>query len=65
MRLLLLSCGRSGSEALLYHLSEVKGMSLWKQKFEPLGLDSAAIEGAVFLHKPVKENTSSSQHINM
>lgn len=35
----------SGSEALLYHLSEVKGMSLWKQKFEPLGLDSAAIEG--------------------
>lgn len=36
---------RSGSEALLYHLSEVKGMSLWKQKFEPLGLDAAAIEG--------------------
>lgn len=35
----------SGSEALLYHLSEVKGMSLWKQKFEPLGLDSEAIEG--------------------
>uniref|UniRef100_A0A8C5NAC2 Anaphase-promoting complex subunit 4 n=1 Tax=Gouania willdenowi TaxID=441366 RepID=A0A8C5NAC2_GOUWI len=38
---------QSGSEALLYHLSEVKGMSLWKQKFEPLGLDSAAIEGAI------------------
>lgn len=37
----------SGSEALLYHLSEVKGMSLWKQKFQPLGLDSAAIEGTV------------------
>ncbi|KAK7919315.1 hypothetical protein WMY93_010599 [Mugilogobius chulae] len=37
----------SGSEALLYHLSEVKGMSLWKQKFEPLGLDSAAVEGAI------------------
>lgn len=37
----------SGSEALLYHLSEVKGMSLWKQKFEPLGLDSAAIEGTI------------------
>lgn len=46
---LFLFCGCSGSEALLYHLSEVKGMSLWKQKFEPLGLDSAAIEGAVFL----------------
>lgn len=38
-------CRHSGSEALLYHLSEVKGMSLWKQKFEPLGLDAAAIEG--------------------
>uniref|UniRef100_A0A8C6TY00 Anaphase-promoting complex subunit 4 n=1 Tax=Neogobius melanostomus TaxID=47308 RepID=A0A8C6TY00_9GOBI len=37
----------SGSEALLYHLGEVKGMSLWKQKFEPLGLDSAAVEGAI------------------
>lgn len=37
----------SGSEALLYHLSEVKGMSLWKQKFEPLGLNSAAVEGAI------------------
>lgn len=37
----------SGSEALLYHLSEVKGMSLWKQKFQPLGLDSAAIERIV------------------
>ncbi|XP_072294728.1 anaphase-promoting complex subunit 4 isoform X2 [Eucyclogobius newberryi] len=37
----------SGSEALLYHLSEVKGMSLWKQKFEPLGLDSAAVESAI------------------
>lgn len=35
----------SGSEALLYHLSEVKGMALWKQKFQPLGLDPAAIEG--------------------
>ncbi|TNM87549.1 hypothetical protein fugu_005770 [Takifugu bimaculatus] len=38
---------QSGSEALLYHLSEVKGMSLWKQKFEPLGLDAAAIEAAI------------------
>ncbi|CAN9501014.1 unnamed protein product [Ophioblennius macclurei] len=37
----------SGAEALLYHLSEVKGMSLWKQKFEPLGLDSTAIEDAI------------------
>lgn len=42
-------CPHSGSEALLYHLSEVKGMSLWKQKFEPLGLDAAAIEGTVLL----------------
>lgn len=38
-------CSYSGSEALLYHLSEVKGMALWKQKFQPLGLDPAAIEG--------------------
>jgi hypothetical protein len=35
----------SGSEALLYHLSEVRGMCLWKHKFEPLGLNAAAIEG--------------------
>uniref|UniRef100_A0A8C3FZE4 Anaphase-promoting complex subunit 4 n=1 Tax=Cyclopterus lumpus TaxID=8103 RepID=A0A8C3FZE4_CYCLU len=39
---LVISHLQSGSEALLYHLSEVKGMSLWKQKFEPLGLDSAS-----------------------
>ncbi|KAM4549363.1 anaphase-promoting complex subunit 4 isoform 2-T2 [Odontesthes bonariensis] len=44
---LVISHLQSGSEALLYHLSEVRGMSLWKQKFEPLGLDSAAIEGAI------------------
>nr|XP_020459050.1 anaphase-promoting complex subunit 4 [Monopterus albus] len=44
---LVISHLQSGSEALLYHLSELKGMSLWKQKFEPLGLDSAAIEGAI------------------
>ena len=39
-----LSCS-SGSEALLYHLSEVRGMCLWKHKFEPLGLNAVAIEG--------------------
>uniref|UniRef100_A0A8C8LR00 Anaphase-promoting complex subunit 4 n=1 Tax=Oncorhynchus tshawytscha TaxID=74940 RepID=A0A8C8LR00_ONCTS len=44
---LVISHLQSGSEALLYHLSEVKGMSLWKQKFQPLGLDSAAIEDAI------------------
>ncbi|XP_018588699.2 anaphase-promoting complex subunit 4 [Scleropages formosus] len=44
---LVISHLQSGSEALLYHLSEVKGMSLWKQKFEPLGLDAAAIEDAI------------------
>ncbi|XP_057698203.1 anaphase-promoting complex subunit 4 [Corythoichthys intestinalis] len=44
---LVISHLQSGSEALLYHLSEVKGMSLWKKKFEPLGLDSAAIEAAI------------------
>ncbi|XP_077463383.1 anaphase-promoting complex subunit 4 [Stigmatopora argus] len=44
---LVISHLQSGSEALLYHLSEVKGMSLWKKKFEPLGLDSAAIEDAI------------------
>uniref|UniRef100_A0AAQ6AP03 Anaphase-promoting complex subunit 4 n=1 Tax=Amphiprion ocellaris TaxID=80972 RepID=A0AAQ6AP03_AMPOC len=41
---LVISHLQSGSEALLYHLSEVKGMSLWKQKFEPLGLDSASMK---------------------
>uniref|UniRef100_A0A1A7Y3J1 Anaphase-promoting complex subunit 4 n=2 Tax=Iconisemion striatum TaxID=60296 RepID=A0A1A7Y3J1_9TELE len=44
---LVISHLQSGSEALLYHLSEVRGMSLWKQKFEPLGLDSEAIDGAI------------------
>ncbi|XP_058234904.1 anaphase-promoting complex subunit 4 isoform X3 [Hemibagrus wyckioides] len=44
---LVISHLQSGSEALLYHLSEVKGMALWKQKFQPLGLDSAAIEDAI------------------
>ncbi|KAJ8397492.1 hypothetical protein AAFF_G00437680 [Aldrovandia affinis] len=44
---LVISHLQSGSEALLYHLSEVRGMSLWKQKFQPLGLDSAAIEEAI------------------
>ncbi|ETE58771.1 Anaphase-promoting complex subunit 4, partial [Ophiophagus hannah] len=33
-----------GSEALLYHLSELKGMALWKQKYESLGLDASGIE---------------------
>lgn len=49
-------CRCSGSEALLYHLSEVKGMSLWKQKFEPLGLDSAAIEGTTLLTCMISKN---------
>ncbi|KAF7690107.1 anaphase-promoting complex subunit 4 [Silurus meridionalis] len=44
---LVISHLQSGSEALLYHLSEVKGMALWKQKFQPLGLDPAAIEHAI------------------
>uniref|UniRef100_A0A3B3XBV2 Anaphase-promoting complex subunit 4 n=1 Tax=Poecilia mexicana TaxID=48701 RepID=A0A3B3XBV2_9TELE len=42
---LVISHLQSGSEALLYQLSEVRGMSLWKQKFERLGLDSDAIDG--------------------
>uniref|UniRef100_A0A3B5LL45 Anaphase-promoting complex subunit 4 n=1 Tax=Xiphophorus couchianus TaxID=32473 RepID=A0A3B5LL45_9TELE len=42
---LVISHLQSGSEALLYQLSEVRGMSLWKQKFECLGLDSDAIDG--------------------
>uniref|UniRef100_A0A9J8BM72 Anaphase-promoting complex subunit 4 n=2 Tax=Cyprinus carpio TaxID=7962 RepID=A0A9J8BM72_CYPCA len=44
---LVISHLQSGSEALLYHLSEVKGMALWRQKFQPLGLDPAAIEDAI------------------
>lgn len=39
----------SGSESLLYHLSELKGMASWKQKYEPLGLDAAGIEGSHFI----------------
>ncbi|XP_053314308.1 anaphase-promoting complex subunit 4 [Spea bombifrons] len=44
---LVISHLQSGAEALLYHLSELKGMALWKQKYEPLGLDAKAIEDAV------------------
>uniref|UniRef100_A0A3B1JNX2 Anaphase-promoting complex subunit 4 n=1 Tax=Astyanax mexicanus TaxID=7994 RepID=A0A3B1JNX2_ASTMX len=44
---LVISHLQSGSEALLYYLSEVKGMALWKQKFQPLGLDPTAIEDAI------------------
>ncbi|XP_044137795.1 anaphase-promoting complex subunit 4 [Bufo gargarizans] len=44
---LVISHLQSGSEALLYHLSELKGMALWKQKYEPLGLDAKAIEDAI------------------
>ncbi|XP_073441368.1 anaphase-promoting complex subunit 4 isoform X2 [Dendrobates tinctorius] len=44
---LVISHLQSGSEALLYHLSELKGMALWKQKYQPLGLDAKAIEDAV------------------
>ncbi|KAH0616270.1 hypothetical protein JD844_027265 [Phrynosoma platyrhinos] len=36
-----------GSEALLYHLSELKGMASWKQKYECLGLDASGIEEAI------------------
>ncbi|KAG8453562.1 hypothetical protein GDO86_000262 [Hymenochirus boettgeri] len=44
---LVISHLQSGAEALLYHLSELKGMALWKQKYEPLGLDAKAIEDAI------------------
>uniref|UniRef100_A0A452J185 Anaphase-promoting complex subunit 4 n=1 Tax=Gopherus agassizii TaxID=38772 RepID=A0A452J185_9SAUR len=44
---LVISHLQSGSEALLYHLSELKGMASWKQKYESLGLDAAGIEGAI------------------
>uniref|UniRef100_A0A4W3IVA7 Anaphase-promoting complex subunit 4 n=1 Tax=Callorhinchus milii TaxID=7868 RepID=A0A4W3IVA7_CALMI len=44
---LVISHLQSGSEALLYHLSELKGMAMWKQKYQPLGLDVSAIEDAI------------------
>ncbi|XP_074848671.1 anaphase-promoting complex subunit 4 isoform X2 [Carettochelys insculpta] len=44
---LVISHLQSGSEALLYHLSELKGMASWKQKYESLGLDAAGIEDAI------------------
>ncbi|XP_069487956.1 anaphase-promoting complex subunit 4 isoform X2 [Ambystoma mexicanum] len=44
---LVISHLQSGSEALLYHLSELKGMALWRQKYKPLGLDSKTIEDAI------------------
>ncbi|XP_077992612.1 anaphase-promoting complex subunit 4-like [Glandiceps talaboti] len=34
-------------KALLYHLSEVKGMSLWYDKYGVIGLSPAQIEGAM------------------
>nr|XP_006122447.1 anaphase-promoting complex subunit 4-like [Pelodiscus sinensis] len=44
---LVISHLQSGSEALLYHLSELKGMASWKQKYESLGLDAAGSEDAI------------------
>ncbi|NXR37938.1 APC4 protein, partial [Zosterops hypoxanthus] len=44
---LVISHLQSGSEALLYHLSELKGMALWKQKYESLGLDASGIDEAI------------------
>ncbi|XP_054855573.1 anaphase-promoting complex subunit 4 [Eublepharis macularius] len=44
---LVISHLQSGSEALLYHLSELKGMASWKQKYESLGLDAVGIEEAI------------------
>ncbi|OBS58196.1 hypothetical protein A6R68_10675 [Neotoma lepida] len=44
---LVISHLQSGSESLLYHLSELKGMASWKQKYEPLGLDATCIEDAI------------------
>ncbi|KAM3831844.1 anaphase-promoting complex subunit 4 isoform 2-T2 [Vipera latastei] len=44
---LVISHLQSGSEALLYHFSELKGMALWKQKYESLGLDASGIEEAI------------------
>ncbi|XP_067591766.1 anaphase-promoting complex subunit 4 isoform X2 [Pseudorca crassidens] len=44
---LVISHLQSGSESLLYHLSELKGMASWKQKYEPLGLDASGIEDAI------------------
>ncbi|XP_031246929.1 anaphase-promoting complex subunit 4 [Mastomys coucha] len=44
---LVISHLQSGSESLLYHLSELKGMASWKQKYEPLGLDATGIEEAI------------------
>nr|XP_015200969.1 PREDICTED: anaphase-promoting complex subunit 4 isoform X2 [Lepisosteus oculatus] len=44
---LVISHLQSGSKALLYHLSELKGMALWKQKYDPLGLDASGIEDAI------------------
>lgn len=47
----------SGSESLLYHLSELKGMASWKQKYEPLGLDAAGIEGDNFISQQTALNS--------
>ena len=38
---LIISVGRS----LVYHLSELKGMSLWYDKYGVIGLSSSAIQG--------------------
>ncbi|XP_053108225.1 anaphase-promoting complex subunit 4 isoform X2 [Hemicordylus capensis] len=44
---LVISHLQSGSEALLYHLSELQGMASWKEKYESLGLDATGIEEAI------------------
>lgn len=38
----------------MYHLSELKGMALWKQKYESLGLDVTGIEGTLLTGSPAR-----------
>ncbi|XP_067657948.1 anaphase-promoting complex subunit 4-like isoform X2 [Haliotis asinina] len=54
---------QSVSQALVYHLSELRGMSLWYDKFGVLGLDTTDLQKAVQLAGSFVLNTSQLQQV--
>ncbi|XP_071089402.1 anaphase-promoting complex subunit 4-like [Haliotis cracherodii] len=54
---------QSVSQALVYHLSELRGMSLWYDKFGVLGLDTSDLQKAVQLAGSFVLNTSQLQQV--
>ncbi|KAK3598443.1 hypothetical protein CHS0354_014065 [Potamilus streckersoni] len=54
---------QSVAQAILYHLSELKGMSMWYEKFGVLGLDPSRIQAAVMIAGSFVLKTSELQQV--